>query len=364
MALTSRKPITENTVHSSRENKHHTNAEAVAPGTRESGLRPNPAPRSGKLVPRACGRVWLCRSARARTRREKNPAGGTRTARGRKKERPLLSFSLSRQKVRFPEQQTHSAQHTLQGSKKTSTGRSVCLSPHFLMLSSTSSLTAGAAGAPPSLDRSQSYDPTRPRIDSTGLGRPRIDSTVDIGNKIDPPTPENRNFSDPSWGRGKTTATMLLQGDEHGLIPAPGALKMLAAAGTLAGATVAASASGSSNSSSSRSSSSSGDGGGNGGSNIGSNSSGHSRMDTPPGMLSAVRGPSASLTGPSELATSRIEPGWSKYKQRRNRPPAPILKPTRPLPHQIRPKSPSGAATSNKRGADGELNQSAESGAR
>jgi hypothetical protein len=39
--------------------------------------------------------------------------------------------------------------------------------------------------------RGESFDATRPRIDSTGLGRPRIDSSVDLGTRLDPPTPES-----------------------------------------------------------------------------------------------------------------------------------------------------------------------------
>ena len=49
------------------------------------------------------------------------------------------------------------------------------------------------------LARSDSFDAARPRIDSTGLGRPRIDSSVDLGSKLDPPTPDSssgRNIGD------------------------------------------------------------------------------------------------------------------------------------------------------------------------
>ena len=44
---------------------------------------------------------------------------------------------------------------------------------------------------PQMTQRNESFDATRPRIDSTGLGRPRIDSNVDLGGRLDPPTPEN-----------------------------------------------------------------------------------------------------------------------------------------------------------------------------
>lgn len=150
------------------------------------------------------------------------------------------------------------------------------------------------------LTSNDSFDAARPRIDSTGLGRPRIDSSVDLGNKLDPPTPDsssgrkNRrprsksNLEFDSYQEGSSSADIDRK-SEH------------------ASASVSASASASAS-----------------------------------GLLVA------------EPPTRRVEQ-HKLYRQ-----PAPMLRPTRPLPHQRKRVAPG----SKKRGAGEELHTNAEHGAR
>ena len=63
------------------------------------------------------------------------------------------------------------------------------------------------------LTSSESFDSARPRIDSTGLGRPRIDSSVDLGNKLDPPTPDSASGRNQAKRRSRTDSSLEYDSD-------------------------------------------------------------------------------------------------------------------------------------------------------
>jgi hypothetical protein len=172
---------------------------------------------------------------------------------------------------------------------------------------------AVAARAPSKLDvrlgqdavvlaSNDSFDAARPRIDSTGLGRPRIDSSVDLGNKLDPPTPDSSSGRKNRRPRAKSN--LEFDSDQEGSSSADTDRKSEHASAS-ASASVSASASAS-------------------------------------GVLVA------------EPPTRRVEQ-HKLYRQ-----PAPMLRPTRPLPHQRKRLAPG----SRKRGAGEELHTNAEHGAR
>ena len=132
-----------------------------------------------------------------------------------------------------------------------------------------------------------SFDAARERIDSTGLGRPRIDSSVDLGNQLDPPTPDSSSRKNAS--RTRT------------------------------------------------------DGG------LGFDAN----YEVSPSYME--RESDRSLEAVSEPPTRRVE-----QHKAYSRPSAPILRPTRPLPHQRKCAMPA----PKKRGASEELHTSSKHGAR
>lgn len=141
------------------------------------------------------------------------------------------------------------------------------------------------------LARSDSFDAARPRIDSTGLGRPRIDSSVDLGNKLDPPTPDSS--SGRNNRRQRLKSNFELDSDQESASSADTDQRTEHASASVSGLLVA------------------------------------------------------------EPPTRRVEQ-HKPYRQ-----PAPMLRPTRPLPHQRKRL----ASGTNKRVAGNELHTKAEHGA-
>ena len=196
------------------------------------------------------------------------------------------------------------------------------------------------------ISRGESFDATRPRIDSTGLGRPRIDSKVDLGTRLDPPTPES-GAQHEGFNSEKTNRQTARQ-NPHSLNLRKN--EMVDDNDVVMKETHSKSSTTSSSSSSSSSTSLA---------TANASLSSTSSNSTFPSSSSSPSSTASSTTSSttSSSSSSRTNSPNSTKVQIPNSPRAPMLNPTRPLPHQI------GLINKNKRSATDELHTTGAYGA-
>ena len=196
------------------------------------------------------------------------------------------------------------------------------------------------------ISRGESFDATRPRIDSTGLGRPRIDSKVDLGTRLDPPTPES-GAQHEGFNSEKTNRQTARQ-NPHSFNLRKN--EMVDDNDVVMKETHSKSSTTSSSSSSSSSTSLA---------TANASLSSTSSNSTFPSSSSSPSSTASSTTSSttSSSSSSRTNSPNSTKVQIPNSPRAPMLNPTRPLPHQI------GLINKNKRSATDELHTTGAYGA-